>query len=72
LVYMSVSVVWRRGKIGREVYFKELAYAIVGAGKSNICLEAGGWRLKEKLMMQLKYKAGLYTEFLPQAKSVFC
>ena len=28
----------RKGKIEREVYFKELAYAIVGAGKSKICL----------------------------------
>ena len=28
----------RKGKIEREVYFKELAYAIVGASKSKICL----------------------------------
>jgi hypothetical protein len=46
----------------RETQFKNVAQAIVEAGKSKIC-KLIGWRTREELMLQFQFKIYLLTEF---------
>lgn len=55
----------------KEIYCKELAQAIVGAGKS-LQGRPAGCRPREELMQQLESEGCLEAEFLlPQETSVF-
>ena len=72
-VYLCIHIyVWRKRACTREQEqdFKESAYMIVEADKSTIY--EVGLRIREELMLQLKSRGRLQTEFLlPLRMSIF-
>lgn len=58
--------------IGREIYFKELAYMILESGKCKICrVNPTGWRPSEESVLQFKFKGSVLAEPPPLRKAVF-